>query len=205
MFCELMASAIAQDKKLGWNYHSADNWKDLIKYLQLNRYDLILADLYLYQKDMFEAVQHLKSAYPSTRILIVSHYRAPEYARKVFQAGADGYILKTRNLKDLAIAVDSVMKGEVYIDEDVSLSGPVREEDTQLEDGLSINQALTPRELEILKLISESKTNKDIGEELFISDQTVSVHRKNLMRKLGVHDTTALIKKALRYKLISIF
>jgi len=204
LFCESLAIALREGYKPEWKYVHCTEWSEVKRVLTTEKVDLLLLDLYLGTTDVFNEIEQLKKSNAALRILVVTHYKEPDYARKIFQSGVDGYLLKTRAITELIDGISQVMKGEVFIDHDVSLTGQIIKEGPHLEDGLAITQALTPREMEILTLISESKTNKDIGEELFISDQTVGVHRKNLMRKMGVRNTTALIKKALRYNLITI-
>ena len=134
-------------------------------------------------------------------------YDNAEFVKKAFLNGADGYLLKRNTLEDLKQGIDEVLSGETYMGKGVkpipNLSGPKGKpsEYTLKGDAYLMRNALTNREREILKYITQAKTNREIGDLLFISDQTVGVHRKNIMRKMGVNNTASLVKKALEMKL----
>ena len=176
--------------------------REVVGQISKHLVDLVLLDLNIPHIDGLELVPEIRYTFPKIRIVILCEYNDPKFVRKTLKSGADGYILKSRSIEDLIIALDMVMDGQVFIDRDLSVvSNRKSKEIEKFEDAFVLRYHLTPRELEILNLISEAKTNKNIGEQLFISDQTVSVHRKNLMRKLGVTNTASLIKKALRHHL----
>jgi len=131
--------------------------------------------------------------------------------KTAFKAGVDGYSLKTSGKDELMEAIRVILSGKTFFGKGVRLNDPFemvngkrqKKEKDPFEDRFIKKYNLTKREIEILRLITLALSNKEIAKELFISDQTVSVHRKNIMRKLGVSNTAGLIKVAYDNKLIS--
>jgi len=144
-------------------------------------------------------------------VLVLTVYDDPKFVKSAFKNGAHGYILKNKGIDELFVALHQVLdEHESYIGEGVQVSenGATRavagkqQTDFHLEDRFIKKYNLTKRELEILRLITHAMSNKQIAQELFISDQTVSVHRKNIMRKLGVSNAAGLIKAAYDFSLV---
>lgn len=167
--------------------------------------DLLLLDLSLPDMDGIEVLSHLKSRGVGFRILVLSMYDEPKVIRAAFKAGADGYMLKSSPASELFHAIDKVLEGDTYLSVGLSLTNQSGMNSRFLQNGkLSPSYDdrivkkfnLTKRELEVLKLVGQAKTNKEIAGELYISDQTVSVHRKNIMRKMGASSSAGLIKIA---------
>jgi DNA-binding NarL/FixJ family response regulator len=123
--------------------------------------------------------------------------------------GADGYVAKKSTFRELIYALDEILEGNTYIGDGLRTSPaafqkeekPVRPK-SEYNDTFTLKQKLTKREQEILELITQGKSNKHIGKELYISFQTVGVHRKNIMKKLGIRNTVSLIKFALDNHLV---
>jgi DNA-binding NarL/FixJ family response regulator len=173
--------------------------------------DLLLLDMNLPDMDGLEVLTHLKELGCKQRVIILSMYDEPKIVKAAFKAGVDGYILKSGNVNELFKAIDTVMKGETFMSFGLSFTDGTRAHTRFSQDGkISVSYedrfikkfSLTKRELEVLKLIGQALSNKDIAKELYISDQTASVHRKNIMRKLGVSSTASLIKLAFEHNLL---
>ena len=115
----------------------------------------------------------------------------------------DGYFLKTNPFDELLDGIDAVMNDDIYLCSGLKVfpKDILNNGDKQFEDEFQLRHKLTPRETQILHMISLAKSNKEIADELFISDQTVMVHRKNIMRKLNLSNTAGLIKFALDHDL----
>ena len=183
--------------------------KDLINILKEMTVDLVFLDLNLSEMDGFVLIEQLKKESPRTLVCVLTNYRDPKYVKESFQKGADGYFLKTGDSIELIECVESMSRGERYLTKGLFITPPkmtgevkVEEEKEKYEDNFMLKQKLTKREQEVLGLIVDAKNNRQIAQELFISDQTVGVHRKNIMRKLGVKNTISLIKFALEHSLI---
>ncbi len=166
--------------------------------------DIILMDLAMPLLNGLEATRQIKKQNNQAKILILTMHENEEYIRQVLIAGAMGYILKDAAAIELLGAIRSVYKGEVVLSPAITrlvVSDYLRWGDlntTEPADGL------TDREREILQLIAEGYTNKQIAQILSISIKTVQAHRLNLMKKLDLHDRGELIKYAIQKKIIEI-
>ena len=178
---------------------------------ETEKVDLIFLDINLGDEDGMEFVPRIKKTDLNIKLIVLTSYGDYRYVKDAMQRGADGFILKSADYSELATCIDEVMDGNTYIGDGLSISPPlnsfkkgfgVERKMAYYEDRFQIKQKLTKREIEILKLIIQAKNNKEIGDELFISDQTVGVHRKNIMRKLGVRSTMSLIKFAIENQLV---
>ena len=176
--------------------------KSLINALKMLEADLLILDLNLPEKDGLEVIKYIRKEALDIKILALTMYDDPKIVKMAFKFGVDGYILKNKGLEELFQATEALQKDETFVGNGVALSNGIFEKPEQkkgtvaFEDRFIRKHSLTKRELEILHLITQALSNKQIAKELFISDQTVSVHRKNIMRKLGVSNTAGLIKVA---------
>lgn len=165
---------------------------------------VLLLDLNLPDQDGLDILPELSRRFPKLKIVIVTMYDHPKFIQESFKNGASGYVLKSSGFDELRKAITEVMQGNRYIGEGLMMfpKETFKPKNGKFDDSFSIKNKLTKREKEILILISQAKSSKEIAEDLFISDQTVSVHRKNIMRKLNVNNTASLIKFAIQNNLI---
>ena len=155
--------------------------------------DLVLMDLSMPKTDGITAIKEIKKCLPETKILALTVHKTEGHVRMARESGADGYILKDASCTELEVAIRNILDGKSYLSPEISdgiirgyLSG-VRAAKTETMTG-----NLTPREVEVLKLIAEGYKNKEIADYLSISINTVDKHRANLMRKLDLHNASAL-------------
>lgn len=166
--------------------------------------DVMILDIAMPILNGLEATRQIKQLKPQVKILILSMHENEEYIRQVLAAGAQGYILKDAAARDLLGAIRSVYHGESVLSPAITrlvIEEYLRWGDLQPDqaaDGLSV------REREVLQLIAEGYTNKQIAEILSISIKTVQAHRSSLMQKLDLHDRGELIKYAIQKKIIDI-
>jgi two-component system response regulator NreC len=164
--------------------------------------DILLLDVYLPDMPEEEIVQQIRSAYPDLRIIYLTLLRGTRYVHKLAKYNIQGYILKNATLDELLVALRSVHEGGRYFSKDIHIGD--RDEDFRntitIEDR-QIDEILSRRELEVLRLICKEYSNAEIAEKLFLSVSTVETHRKNLIAKLGVNNTVGLVKFALRNNL----
>lgn len=158
--------------------------------------DLIITDYNLPDDDGLTLVRKLKRKYPDLKILVLSMHDEGHLVKEILKEGINGYVLKKDSHSELIDAIYAIKNGKTYLSSDIN---------TLLMKGLhgeGEQKLLTDREREILKLISREFTNKDIAEELFISERTVETHRKNIFRKTGTNNMVGLIKYAYANNLI---
>src|SRR5690606_34890524 len=167
-------------------------------------------DLNLPEGDGLEVLPKIRSKFPELKIIALTMFDDPKIVKSSFKAGIDGYILKGNSIEEIFEGVDEVMSGNTFMGKGVVLNvlpGEMKnigrkKEKSAFRDKFLQRYNLTTREIEVLQLISQAFSNKEIAQALFISDQTVSVHRKNIMRKLGVSNTAALLKVAFENDLV---
>jgi len=166
--------------------------------------DVLIMDIAMPLLNGLEASRQIKQQCPDVKVLILTMHDNEEYIRQVLEAGAMGYILKDAAARELISAIRTVYRGEAVLSpavtrlviEDYLRWGGVRPQEEA--------NGLSPREREVLQLIAEGYTNKQIAEILSISVKTVQAHRNNLMQKLDLHDRGELIKYAIQKKIIEI-
>ena len=169
--------------------------------------DLAVIDISLPDINGIQVTSEMRSLLPATRVMIVSMHSKIDYIAEAFQAGATGYVAKDSASDRLVQGLESVLKGEYYLDSSVShqvveklMKLPVREAKiTDAEYG-----ALTPREQEVMRLLAEGSAPKEIADKLCISPKTVENHRANIMKKLDIHSTMELVRYAARLGLIDV-
>ena len=158
--------------------------------------DLLIIDLRLPEMDGLEVIRRVNQEFPLLKIIVLSMHSGGAYVTRAIRHGAQGYILKSSDISDLSTAVESVLGGGRFFSPGVS---SYVSEDGQLHDQYD---DLTSREREVLQLVAEGKTAPDIKDILFISVRTVEKHRSNLMKKLGLHSHSEVIRYALQRGLI---
>ena len=165
--------------------------------------ELAVVDISMPGLNGLEAIRQIIRRSPGIRILVLSLHTEEAIVRRAFEYGASGYLLKECAVDELVGAVKAVFIGKRYLS--AGLPASVREavrrkrKQDQISDPLEM---LTSREREVLGLLAEGHNNSAIAQQLFISPETVKTHRKNLMRKLDVHNLPALVKLALEHHLI---
>jgi DNA-binding NarL/FixJ family response regulator len=177
----------------------AENGFDVLDLLHQHRPDLLILDLNMPGKDGIRVLQEWSSPNHHTKSLVLTSYDDDVIFHKVASSGAHGYLLKSCNREELVSAISTVLGGGKYFpDRDIESirPGAANPGTRDYDDDFRKRYNLTKREMEVLKLIAKAMNNKQIGQLLYISDQTVGVHRKNIMKKMGVSNTAGLIKMA---------
>jgi DNA-binding NarL/FixJ family response regulator len=167
--------------------------------------DVVLMDVAMPGLGGLEATLVIRREKPDVKILVLTQYDDREYVSRFLKAGVAGYVLKKAAASELVAAIRAVHRGGLVLDPEIARDA-VREQGReapagQIEDPY---ETLTDREKQVLKLVAEGSSNKDIAETLGISVKTAMAHRENLMEKLDVHNRTELIKFALRRGVIRV-
>lgn len=183
----------------------------LVKFLETEQADLVLLDMNLADMDGLEVLNTLKIRGFDAKVITMSMYDEPKIVKSAFKAGTYGYLLKSTGILEFYKAIETVMRSETYMSVGLSLTNNTGMHSQFMHDGKLSSSfedrfikkfKLTKREIEVLKLVGEAMSNKEIARELYISDQTVSVHRKNIMKKLDVNSTASLIKFSFEHNLL---
>ena len=181
----------------------AGNGLEAVAKAQKLRPDLVILDIAMPEADGLLVTRQIRSVLPRTKILVLTMHESDQMVRRVFEAGALGYVLKSDLAAQLIRGVKEVSKGNQYLTPKVSeilLAGSADSDEASSGNG-SISfpaQKLTPRELEVTRLLADGKGNKEIAYELRMAVRTVETHRANIMSKLDLHSATALVRYAVR-------
>jgi len=177
----------------------ADNGKKGVELALALRPDIILMDLVMKEMDGIEATRRIIEQWPEAKVIIVTSFLDDEKVYPALEAGATSYMLKTSKASEIANAVRATYHGQSVLEPEVTgkMMVKMRQKNTQLP-----HEELTSRELEILLLMAEGKTNQDIADELFIALKTVKTHVSNILSKLNVQDRTQAVIYAFKHSLI---
>jgi len=176
----------------------AGNGREAVELAEQLRPDVVVMDVAMPELNGIEATRRVSSAHPHTRVLALSMHKDSVYVREILRAGARGYLLKDSGAGDLVSAVHALARGEGYLSPAVS--------DAVLDDYrkhvTNPIDLLSSREREVLQMLAEGKTNKEIAGVLNLSVYTVDAHRGRIMEKLNVHSINELVRFAVRNGLI---
>ena len=176
--------------------------REALELIIRHRPDVALLDIGMPGLSGLEVARRTAQESPRTKVIILSMHADPTYVRQAMRAGVAGYLLKGAAVAELPLAVQSVMRGEKYLTPRISqtiVDGFLREGQGEAEP----LEGLTDRQREILQLIAEGKSTKEIAQVLDLSVKTVETHRMRIMERLGIHDVPGLVRFAIRSGLIS--
>lgn len=198
---EGLRSLLSQQKDIEVIGEAADGQAALELAEQL-RPDVIVMDIAMPVMDGLEATRRLMQGHPEMRVLILTQHDNREYVFSLLQAGAAGYVLKKAGGAEVAAAIRSIYREGAFLPP--AIAREVMERYIKQPQEETSRPHLTEREKEVLRLIAEGKSNKEIAELLCLSIKTVAAHRANIMDKLDIHSRTELVKYAIRQGLTSI-
>ncbi len=178
---------------------------DLLPLLSEEQPNLLLLDITLLGGEVANTLSSLRKTYPYGRILLFTYNDDVRLLKAAFRGGADGVLPKSVFADDLFCAIEAVLMGKTHLGPGLTLNEQMAGlgmDPTLPDTRFARKYGLTRREMEVLRYIAQVMSNKEIAQQLFISDQTVSVHRKNIMRKLKVNSTAGVVKIALENHLV---
>jgi DNA-binding NarL/FixJ family response regulator len=191
------------ESQAGWEVcaEAADGRQAVAKALA-SRPDVAILDISMPEMDGLTATRKIREALPQTEVLVLTQHKAEVVARQVLKAGARGYILKSDAGDELVAAINALQRHKPFFTKHISealLTSYLAAEDSAAEEKVS---TLTPREREIVQLLAEGKSNKEIATALDMSVKTVETHRANIMRKLELHSLSELVLYAVRNRIV---
>src|SRR5690242_15625886 len=180
----------------------AGKGSEALKLVDTLKPELVLLDITMPDGGGFDVLQQLSQNFPKIRVIVLTVHEAGEYALRAMREGAAGFLPKSAASAELEQAIQTVVRGEVYISPETSRK-------TLLEYGKGTTkrdllETLSPRQREVLRLIAEGRTTKQIAQVLAISVKTVETHRAQLMERLGIHDVAGLVRYAIIVGLIEV-
>ncbi len=165
-----------------------ENGIHVLEFLEKEKVDIILMDINMPEMNGVVCTKKVKERHPEIKVIVLTMYKRKQFIRELIEVGADGCILKSNSGKELMNAIDRVQNGSSYFDQMGQFVDAVQ----QLKE-----YQLSEREIEVIELIAEGHTSKEISERLFISEHTVKTHRKNIFRKLNIKEVAELIQFAM--------
>jgi DNA-binding NarL/FixJ family response regulator len=181
----------------------ANDGLEAIEMIRMHRPSFVLMDIGMKPLNGLDATERITKEFPGVRVIILSMHANEEYVLRALRAGAAGYLLKDAKKQELLDAIQIVASGKTYLSPQVSrhvIENYVRSVGAET----SPLEQLTPRQREILRLIAEGRTNKEIAQLLNVSIKTVDTHRMLLMQRLDIHDIAGLVRFAIKVGLISV-
>jgi DNA-binding NarL/FixJ family response regulator len=175
--------------------------REALELIQKHRPDVAFVDITMPSLTGLEVAKRAAKEAPNVRIIIVSMHTAEEYVGRAVRAGVAGYVLKNADPVELELAIRAAIKGEIYLSPAVSKS-LIDDYARRLAEEKTLEDRLTTRQREVLQLIAEGQSTKDIASRLNVSIKTVETHRKQLMERLDIHDVAGLVRYAIRAGII---
>ena len=191
LVAEMWSELINSDERFSVIGICNDTSDACLEQVKNKRPDVVIMDINIQPISGIEATKLVKKGSPGSKVIGVSMHNQPSFAKKMIRNGATGYVTKNSNKNEMYDAIRAVMKGEKYIcaeiQKNITNQLLVDEEDNKL-------SKLTEREIEIIKLIKDGCTNKEIAETLFLSPRTVETHRARILKKLDIKNSLSLVK-----------
>jgi DNA-binding NarL/FixJ family response regulator len=175
----------------------AGDGQEALRLMKQHQPDVALLDIAMPELNGLDAAERAAQECPKVKVVILSMHANEEYVLRALRAGAAGYMLKDAQVEELALALQAVVAGQTYLTPAVS-RGVVDSYLRRTQGEVAAAETLTTRQREILQLIAEGHTSKQVAQKLFLSEKTVETHRKNLMERLGIRDVAGLVRYAIR-------
>ena len=174
---------------------TAPNGKMALEVVKSLPVDVVLMDIDMPIMNGIEATRAVKRDHPLVKVISLTMHKERGMVQRLMECGADGYMLKNSDRDELITAIRKVASGQKYFSSDVAMS-LLQKTDTTVLPGEGTLADITEREAEIIRMLAQGLSSKEIGDKLFISNRTVDTHRTNIMQKLGLHNVAGLIRWA---------
>lgn len=164
----------------------------VIDFLKKQSVDIVCLDIEMPKMDGIEVAQYVKAHYPDIKVLILSMYNRPQLVKELVKLQVDGYVKKDAGKLDFQLAIQKLAAGDTYYSQHFTKAW------MELEKNKDETIHVTPREMQVLKLLQQGLNTNEMAEKLFVSHHTVQAHRKNLLTKFEVNGTVKLIESAIK-------
>jgi len=192
---------ILETEKTIGEIYSANNGREAVDKVSTHNIDCVIMDINMPVLNGLEATKLIKKERPEIKVIVVSMFCDASIVSKMMKAGADAFINKDTGKSELLKAIDKVMNDEKYISSEISVNLFTHLNDPNVTNTEN-EKHLTAREIEIIRYIAEGLTNHEIADKLFLSPVTIDTHRKNILAKLHLKNSAALVKYAADHKLL---
>ncbi len=191
LVAEMWSDLINSDERFSVVGICNDTSEKSIESVKTKRPDVVIMDINIQPTSGIEATKLVKKGSPGTKVIGVSMHNQPSFAKRMLKNGALGYVTKSSNKSEMFDAIQTVITGKVYVCKEIqeNLSKQVFEDDETPD-----ISKLSEREVDVLKLIKDGLSSKEIADKLFLSSRTVEVHRSNILKKLNLKNTASLLK-----------
>src|SRR5262245_5101924 len=189
----------------GWEVCAeASNGREAVEMVAQLAPDVAIVDIGMPVLNGLETTRKIVQTYPRTEVLVLTMHQSDEVVREVLRAGARAYVLKSDADHHLIAAIESLLQHKPFLTSDVTNTVLMKYLNGDDVTGTEVEPRLTPREREIVQLLSEGKTNKEVAVVLDIGTRTVETHRANIMHKLGIESLSDLVRYAIRNKIVEL-
>lgn len=192
----------------GWEVVAeASDGRDAVEKAAQLRPDVVILDIGMPNLNGLEATRQILRSHPGARVLILTMHESEQVVREVLEAGARGFLLKSDAGRDLVAAVEALQKNKTFFTSKVAemvLETFLKSRPRSPEETFSTREILTPREREIVQLLAEGKSTKEVAVALNLSVKTAETHRSNIMRKLNLHSISELVLYAVRNNIVQV-
>jgi DNA-binding NarL/FixJ family response regulator len=191
LVAEMWSDLINSDERFSVIGICNDTSDKSIESVKTKRPDVVIMDINIQPTSGIEATKLVKKGSPGTKVIGVSMHNQPSFAKRMLKNGALGYVTKSSNKSEMFEAIETVVTGKIFVCKEIqeNLSKQVFEDDETPD-----ISKLSEREVDVLKLIKDGLSSKEIADKLFLSSRTVEVHRSNILKKLNLKNTASLLK-----------
>lgn len=179
---------------------TAQNGFELIDAVLQHRPDLVILDMNMPGYDGLQCLDRIKADFPKTKVLVLTNYNQPELVNEVKKRKAEGYLIKNSSAGELTEVISKILDGQMHFPAPGQLQA-IRDDSFFL-DGFLKKYQLTKREVEIISLVCQELSNKEIADKLFLSELTIKTHRRNILRKLDIKNVAGLVNFAKENRLL---
>lgn len=180
----------------------ASDGREVLRLVAEHQPHIVLMDIGMPDLNGLDATRQLSELHPNVRVVMLSIFSDEEYVYQALRAGASGYLLKGASIEELELAIRSAARGETFLSPQVSR--PLIDEYVRRTNSSRQGENLSGRQRQVLQLVAEGKTTKQVALELGISVKTVETHRAQLMDRLNIHDVAGLVRYAIKTGLVNI-